>query len=339
MARISGDSITKEITPKVKLVNMSSNPLGTIVSMWIGSRYKKTVSPESIEELYYDESSEGLEEVSKFLCECYPEYAGTLGTDYYNVIDNVAKLVIKSNLPPLDAINFTFEIDDANVAWREQLVRGRQPQNFWMQTSRTANLTTMDVNQLPSIKEYGGAVAVAIYQDAVQTIRDAYRDLTALGVPSEDIRLIPQGMTHRVYWMVPYRTLVSALSKRTSWIAQTTLWSPIISGILSEIRKYAPFFADIIGVPSDIKISDKRIISHTYDNENEDRYYNRDPQPCDPLWLVYKGYTMPEHTNIQMYDYLKKLYINIWSQEICDILGWDKDNPDHLGPYDRPQVF
>lgn len=336
-ARMKGKSVTGEFVPRIRLVSMSTYPLGTIVSMWIGSRYRDTFSAEDIENLYYKGVSSDNEYVANKLCEYYPEYAGDTHYNYKSVIRNIANLVIKSNLPPLDAINFTFEIDDANVAWREQLVRGRQPQNFWMQTSRTADLSTMDVNRLESIERCGGKTAVEIYDNAVQTIRDAYTMLTDLGVPSEDIRLIPQGMTHRVYWMVPYRTLVGAIGKRVSWIAQASLWTPIIIGIQEELYKNSPFFAEVIGTPPDVKISHGKVISHSYDIENEDRYYGRDYQPVCPLWLSYKGYTMPKNTNIEMYDAMKSMYIKMWNTETCDILGWDKNDPTKLGPYDRPR--
>lgn len=337
MARIKGHSITDNIVPEVRLINMSSNPVGTIVSMWIGSRYEVSLDPAAVQMLYDIKEYEYPEnETAKALCKCYPEFAGQDGTDYKNVINQVASLVVKSNLPPLDAVNFTFEISNASIAFREQIVRGRQPQNFWTQTSRTADLTSMDVNRLPSIDAHGEE-AVRIYDDVIETIRQAYKSLVDLGVPSEDIRLIPQGMTHRIYWMVPFRTLVTALKKRTSWIAQSSLWTPIIGGIQEELHFHCSFFSSFIGTPSDVTISDGKVTNHTYDNENYDRYYNRDPQPCDPLWLAYHGYTMPKHTNLDLYDTMKRSYIKVWSDDICNILGWDKSNPDGLGPYDRPK--
>ena len=344
--RIKGNSRTREFIPEVSLVNRSTNPVGTLVSMWIGSRFNETISAAIIEELYSDRRddkihSEYMRSVypyeARLLCEYYPEYSGNHGIDYVNVIENVANMVIKSNLPPLDSINFTFMIDNANVAWREQLVRGRSPQNFWMQTSRTADLSCVNVNRLGSIKEYGGDKAVEIYDDAVQSIRNAYKMLMDLGVPAEDIRLIPQGMTHRVYWMVPYRTLVTTLSKRSGWIAQSTLWSPIVSGIMKLVRQVSPLLSNFIGVPSEVKIADGKVVSHTYDNENEDRYYGRDPQPVDPLWLAYKGLKLPSHTDMNMYRKMKSMYINIWNDEVCGILGWDKKDPDKDGYYDIPE--
>ena len=70
--------------------------------------------------------------------------------------------------------------------------------------------------------------------------------------------------------------------------------------------------------------------------DNEDRYSGRDKIPCDPLWLAYKGYSMPAHTDIQFYDYLKSLYIQIWKDEYLAVLGWDRAHPEVLGPFDRP---
>lgn len=343
MARIKGSNKTEVIRPKVRLVSSTSYPIGTLVALWIGSRYEHPVSAKDVEALYNNPHliriSPKYMKLAEYLCECYPEYAGRTergeGTDFVNVIENVARMVIKANLPPTESVLFTFEIENANVAWREQLVRGRN-QQFWTQTSRTADLTTMDVNRSENIEKYGGKQAVDIYDNAIDTLREAYQQLTDLGVPTEDIRLIPQGMTHRVYWMISLRTLFTIIPKRISWIAQASLWSPIVEDILEILSKLSPLLSNMFGTPLDIKVNSGVIVSHSYDNENEDRYYGRDSQPCDPLWLAYKGYTMPKHTNTKFYDIMKSSYIKLWGQEICDLLGWDKNDPSKLGPYDRP---
>ena len=344
--RIKGNSSTREFIPEVSLVNRSTNPIGTLVSMWIGTRFNETIGAEIIEELYSDKRDDKLHSEymrsvypheAHLLCEYYPEYSGEHGTDYVNVIENLANMIVKGNFPLLESVNFTFRIDDASVAWREQLVRGRCPQNFWMQSSRSIDLSSIDVNRLSSIKEYGGDEAVEIYDEAVQTIRNACRMLVELGVPVEDIRLIPQNMTHRVYWMVPYRTLLTTLGKRIGWLAQSTLWSPVVSGIMRCLRQVSPILANPIGVPPEVKIVNGEVVNHNYDSDNEDRYYGRDPQPVDPLWLAYKGLKLPSHTDMNMYRKMKSMYINIWSDEVCGILGWDKNNPDKEGYYDIPE--
>lgn len=320
MSRVYGESYTGIINPTVKLISGTTNPVGTMVSIWIGSRYNKTISAEDLETIYMGYPCREAEDL---INEMYPEYDG----DAYLAVSSLAKMVNSTNLPPLDAINFTFEIDNATIAFREQLVRSRLPQNFWTQTSRTADLTQMDVAMLPSIRRHGDK-AVEVYKNAVDTIRDTYEVLSEMGVPEEDIRLMPSSMTHRIYWMVPYRTLKSVLNKRISWIAQADLWSPVILGIINELRSNEyELFADFLGAPSDVIIKDGKIVSHEYDNENYDRYYGRDPQPCDPLWLEFHDLDLPSHTDMVQYNSMKRRYSQIWSDEVLNILGWDRVNP------------
>lgn len=334
MARIKGLSRTKEFRPTVKLVSMTNNPVGTLFTIWHGSRHMDSIDSAIVEEISRD--SDKYPAVREYINSCYPEYSD--GTNSTRVIKELVNMVIRSNLPPTESVWFTFEINNASVAWREQLVRGRLSQQYWTQTSRTADLRSMDVNRSENIYKYGGEEAVKIYNDTVQDIRNAYVLLENLGVPVEDIRLQPQGHLHRVYWMISLRTLVTIVPKRLSWIAQASLWSPIIEDIVNIIRKECPMFDDIFGTPADIRIKDGVVVSHSYDNENEDRYYGRDPQPVDPLWLMYRGLSMPEHTNIKFYDTMKSSYIKLWSDQVCSMLGWDKNDPSVLGKYDRPVI-
>lgn len=116
------------------------------------------------------------------------------------------------------------------------------------------------------------------------------------------------------------------------WMAQATLWTPVIEGVINELSQRN--IADLLVLDPPIKIQDGKVIFHKYDNENEDRYYGRDPQPCDPLWLAYRGLEMPENTNRKMYFDMKSKFIKLWSQEVCDVIGWDKSAPEKLGMYD-----
>jgi hypothetical protein len=94
---------------------------------------------------------------------------------------------------------------------------------------------------------------------------------------------------------------------------------------------------DRVGAPKVALSEDKKkVVSHSYDIENQDRFTGKDPQPVDPLWLAYHNERMPASTDVSFYDYLKSMYLKIWPREYLDLLGWVRDDPSVLGPYDRP---
>lgn len=342
---------TEIIRPQVKLISENTNMIGTIFSIWTGTRHSESFSPRIIQNLYDRDKmlipncdTKELDRVAEVICGWYPEYAGEDGKDYKNVIKETVQKVIEVNVPVTESIMLDFQIDDANVAWREQLVRGRNSQQFWVTSSRTTDLSTMDVNMADSIRILGGEKAVDAYEKCVDFIRDTYLYLVdECGVPMEDIRLQPQSHIERDYWMVTLRTLVSILNKRSDWIAQASLWTPVLSGVVKELRRVGLYevVSPFIGKPM-VEIAYHTdyeryyITRHFMDIENDDRYSGRDRIPCDPLWLSYKGYTMPEHTDIEFYDYMKSMYIQIWKDEYLEVLGWDREDPDKIGPFDRP---
>lgn len=349
--RMNQSRITDKIRPVVKLVSMTSNPIGTLFTVWYGSRHKINVDPNDIEIMYkvniYDPDNQisdnsRLIEAAKLICSEYPEHAGADGKDYKNVIYKVCKQALELDLPCDECVSFTFEIDNNTVAWREQLVRSHFSQE-WIQTSRTMDMSTMDINMSDSIELFGGEEAVKIYKDAAATIREAYDKLKELGVPSEDIRLQPQSHVERSYWMVNIRALLKTLRQRSGWIAQASLWTPIISGVCKELRDHDFFdlIEDLIGKPPVEVVKNEsgkyEVASYNKIAECEDRYYGRDPLPVDPLYLAFSKLPMPECTNVKMYDYMKSMFIQIWSDEYLEVLGWDRQDPDHLGYYDRPK--
>lgn len=349
MARVSGTNLTKEFKPIVELVSCTSNPVGSLFSIWHGSRHNEKISAELAQQMYDTTDKEYLDEnksVSKQFfdaCEevlkCYPEYATESGKDYRNIVTQIARIVLKANVPASECVLFTFSIDCASVALREQMVRSKFA-SYWTQTSRTADLEHMDVNRSKAVETFGGDKAVEVYDNAVETIRQAYQVLTKLGVPTEEIRLAPESRVHRVYWIISARSLMPILNKRASWIAQGTLWGVIISQVAKILKEQvSPEFTYFMGKNDDCEISDGRVVRYKYDIEVEDRYYERDPQPCDPLWLAYRNLTMPEHTDIEFYDYLKSIYINLWNDEILEVLGWDANDPTKIGKYDRPRSW
>ena len=331
-------SRTQEFRPLVKLTTSSANPVGTLFCVWHGSRNAKSLDPKVVQDLYeWSEVTKEHLETREEILRAFPDAAEKYNNNVHDIINDIVVSVLKYNIPPSEAVQFTFEIDCANVAWREQLVRGRLAQNFWTQSTRPMDLRTMDVSMNKSIELFGGEEGVKIYKDTVETIRECYRQLTAMGVPQEDIRLQPQMHIHRVYWFVSFRSLLTVLSKRCDWIAQASLWLPIVSGCVSILRELglSEIIKDFIGHPI-CKIENGRVVDYTNIQDCEARMSGADPAPIDPLYLAYVGKSMPEHTDIQFYDYMKSLFIQLWSDEVLDIVGWDRDDPTVLGPYDRP---
>lgn len=355
--RLKQGSFTGKIRPVVTIRSMTSNPVGTLFCVWYGSRHMDSVDPEDIQALYEsspsfvrlapDDNWERRAKIAEMICKDYPDLAGESGTDYKNVILTICKQCIESDVPAAESVNFVIEIDKANVAWREQLVRSKIA-SYWTQSTRTIDMTTMDINMADSVELIGGQKAVDIYNHTADTIRQAYVELEALGVPIEDIRLQPQQHVHRVYWMISIRALVKILNKRSDWIAQASLWTPIIAGCCEGLRKISLFdvIKDFIGKPP-VKLSFDPttgdgtwyVSEYMMNADNEDRYYGRDPLPCDGLWLAYRKLAMPEHTDLDFYDYMKSMYSQIWSDEYLKVLGWDRNDPTVIGKYDRPKSW
>ena len=351
--RLKQSCFTGKIRPVIHMVSMTSNPVGTLFAVWHGSRHNYTVSAEDIQAIYdsdpvylsakvtaADANWKRRSEVAEKICADYPEHAKLGGVK--NVIKKIVSQCIESDVPAAEAVNFVIEIDHANVAWREQLVRSKIA-SYWTQSTRTIDMTTMDINMSDSVELIGGEKAVEIYKNTAEFIREAYRQLEELGVPIEDIRLQPQQHVHRVYWMISIRALVKILNKRSDWIAQASLWTPVISGICQELRELSLFdvIKNYVGKPpvevtEDTDFHKLYVSNYMMNADNEDRYYGRDPLPCDCLWLAYKGITMPEHTDLDFYDYMKSMYIQIWDDRYLEVLGWDRNDPSKIGPYDRP---
>lgn len=330
--RVKGQSKTHRVDPHVILESYTRNPCGTLFSLWHGSRNNERIPAYKAQALYDGDVSDV--ELQNYICECYPEHAGENGDDYKNVIKQIAKMNLIANVPSAECVQFVFCIDNATVALRDQMVRSKLA-SYWTQTSRTADLRTMNVNMAQSVID-AGPEAVEIYTNVVDVIRRGISELADMGVPIEDIRLTPDSMTHRVYWMISARALLPILTKRTSWIAQATLWSSIVSQVAKLVSDVDPMFKEFYGKVEGVEFGDGDVTFYKYINECDDRYEGRDPQPCDPLYLAHLGRCMPEHTNIEFYDRMKRLYINLWNDDILSILGWDRSNPETIGYYDRP---
>ena len=114
---------TGEIVPTVSLVSSTTYPLGTMFMVWHGSRHNDIYEAEDIEFILThkeDELNSRLKSISDILADTYERPTGK------DAISKVINDCIRMNLPITESVHFTFCIDDATVALREQLVRHRQ---------------------------------------------------------------------------------------------------------------------------------------------------------------------------------------------------------------------
>lgn len=348
-SRLIGRSSTEEIRPEVSLVSYTSCPVGTLFSIWHGSRHREEVSATIAEFLYRcdadnfsnihdQELRDDIISTTNYIINSYPEYCpevGTLFDKVHQIITQVAKLAIKVDTQASEFVSYEFEVDKASVAWREQLVRKRQL-HIWTQTSRVADMTTFDSTMMPTVKLMGGNEAADIYKDTVSTIREAYKNLAELGVPLEDIRLQPQSHIHRVYFGGSLRSILKLVEDRTSWIAQATLWAPVVSEIVRSLRiTLGNWIIDLLKPPARVSLIDGKyqITDYKLLSDDQARYEGHDPLPVSPIFLAYKG-LRNNYQNREFYDYMKSMYINIWPREILEAIDWDEDNPLKPGKYD-----
>lgn len=335
--RMYQDSRTEVIPSKVSLESMTENFVGTLFAVWHGSKNKGKV-PASVAQAWFE--GERPDEASRnMLREIYPEISAQFTdkfgiVDYRKVVLEVAKLNLRGDLSSGECSTFTFCIDDAPIAWREQVVRSKVS-SVWVQSSRIMDMSTMDIAINPSIPVSGGDKAIEKMKEVSGKIRELYNDLLELGVPMEDIRMIPQSNTHRVYWMISARFLIKILNKRCTWILQGTLWSPIMAGIISELRRVGLYdlFVEFLGRPM-CDIVDGKVVNYALEIDNIDRLNGRDKLPPDPLYLASKGLQLPKNVNKEFYKSMKANYINIWQDEYLEVLGWDRHNPEKLGYYE-----
>lgn len=338
--RMYQSSNTGLIVPKVKIENTSSNPVGSLFSVWHGSKNATDIPSEVAQLIYQGDLVESiyykiLEDSYEDLIEKYKDvYDSDKYKAYSLIVLEIAKLNLKSDLPSGECLLFTIKIDDATIAWREQVARSKVS-SIWVQSSRIFDLTTMDVAVNPSMRLLGGDEAVDIMEKSAGILRIAYQSIIDLGVPMEDIRLIPQAATHRVYWMINARSLIKILNKRSNWILQATLWSPIISGIVDNLRSLGLYelFQDFLGNPM-CDVVDGKIVNYKLELDNEDRLSGKDKLPPDPLYLASKDMQVPDTVDKDYYNFLKSMFIRIWSDEYLKVLGWDRNDPSKIGYYE-----
>ncbi len=87
-------------------------------------------------------------------------------------------------------------------------------------------------------------------EEFVNHLGDEIQWFTDKKIPIQDVReLIGSGNLHRLTWTISLRTLLGVLSKRTCFIAQADLWSPIVLSICEQLYKVDSLFKSLARPP------------------------------------------------------------------------------------------
>lgn len=215
-------------------------------------------------------------------------------------IEEHAKVMIQQHIPVLEMIEFYFLIEHMSVSLREQIVRHRVGHRFgpelgvdivpgaidstyWSQSSRILDLSNFADDGNFLLPDEIKTEQVHIYKRAIQVAQDFYRQLVKKGMALEDARhVLPLATESRMLWKINLAALLHIIGKRGCWIAQLSLWRPIIYGMVDELcKKVSPIFRDVITPPC---IKGDVFRGCLFSADNEARYSDKDPEPPCPLY-------------------------------------------------------
>lgn len=267
----------------VKLLAITQDPVESLYALWYNSRHQDFIDAEYVKKMMSE------------------------STDYYNEVIRTTKLIYESSIPVGEAIQVTFWLSDVPVALREQLVRHRTT-SPWVQTSRTVDNRNFTGFIPESIQN--NPDALTILNNAYDSIRRAYGEMVDLGIPVEDARVVnPEGRLHSLAWTANLRNLIQALRQRSCWIAQSSLWAPVLAGMKRELSKVSPVLADLLTTPP------CKYKKCQYPVENERRVSGEDRLPVCPLYIKQIGCDYPDNQDMEYYNTNLKRYREIWSKD------------------------
>ena len=257
---------------EVKLITSTERPINTVWKIWMESKTNGEYPNIS--------SSEKLELFQKLL-----------------IMD----------VPIMESIYFTFLIKGISISWREQAVRHRigtkvgdrtgvdiipeyNMSSFWSQSFRIKDMSEFYENKefrIPeSINE--NKEALSFYRHTMSEIQYAYSTLvTKYGIPYEDAReLLPLGTTSNITWTLNLKALKHITRKRSCYILQSSLWHPVISGMVAQIdSKVSQQIADTLREPPCVECGKYK--DCVYKTENDRRIKGEDSLPVCPMFLYH----------------------------------------------------
>ena len=150
---------------------------------------------------------------------------------------SLSRIVGMGHLSVIEHASFTFSVEGVSRALTHQLVRHRIA-SFSQQSQRYVSMKDATYVTPPTVSE--DAERLALFDDVMDTIWDAYARLVDSGVPAEDARyLLPNGCTTNITITMNARELLHFFSlrccERAQWEIREMAWQ-----MLAECRKAAP---------------------------------------------------------------------------------------------------
>lgn len=163
-----------------------------------------------------------------------------------NAILTDVDTILSADLPTSEYINMIWCVEGMPRAFWDQFDRSRHAA-FWEQSVRILDLRTFADNEeywLPdSISNFKGDYnhAQRKYHLCMIRIQECYKELIALGIPSEEARgVLPLHINVRGTCCINLRALKQLISNRICFIAQGSYWLPVVHGMMLELAKVLP---------------------------------------------------------------------------------------------------
>ena len=260
---------------EVSLISKTSNPVETIWRIWMESK-EKNFNPNDLSYIYGDKQK-------------------------------LVRKLINMDVPVIENISYTFLIKGVSISWREQAVRHRvgtkvgdklgvdiipngHDSTYWSTSMRIMDMSKFydeeGFRTPDSIME--NETVRQIYNATLKIIQDTYRTLVKeYGIPFEDAReLIPLGATHTITWTLNLKAIKHIIKKRSCAILQSSLWHPVIKGMIGAMKSEGDWFiADALVEPP--CVTDDRFKECVYEEENRRRLAGDDCLPVCPLYLYH----------------------------------------------------
>ena len=309
------------VKPSVTLVTHTDNVLETIYCLWYKSKESTfNLTPSEVKAISKKDSV------------------------FEEDVVNTFRKVIAQQIPVAENVWFTFMLHNDPISHREQMVRHRigvhfgdnfgvdiipdqQKSSFWSQSMRIMDYSKFVGDNkffVPDSIDEAGDYALEIYIETLKSIEAGYTALVNHGIPMEDARnLLPLGTTMDISWSINLAGLLHVIGKSSCWILQYGLWGHIIKGMVKELVKIHPIFAEMSLPPC----FDKGEFSHCkFELENERREIGDDTLPICPLYFThnlslpaqkkYEQFLDGEHYTKELMDKLLVKYHELWDRNV-----------------------